>query len=430
MTQEKRNQPSPAFEDMSNRSSEAVKDLLLVDHAHFSSMFANSEQAGETRVNWFIGIVTATSGGLLALLVKQSEQTTAPLLEPSLLFAIALAALSALLVFGLLTLRRIMLRNASSDRQKRALDQIRQMFQDHFDPQHLLIKYHPLGSPEVGDKKDRRPKEPVQKSNFRKLWDKLNSTKESRQPTKEGPAESKNPPQEKSEKKYFREFWDELNDTNKLKSLRRLGGLAHTVAAINSLLIAALAAVILSRAMNLAGSAIGPRLVEWLTLPVLILVITFALQWFWIGFAEYKEQTKLRAGDCTHAGGVVFRLANDNIEYLLLRPPSDPAKDEWVLPKGKIKTYESHQVTAIREVAEEAEVRARIVDLIGEKVFKARQERVQCKFYLMESIENFGTNDQTTFWADYNEAHKLLTFPESKSVLAAASQRLQVLVKL
>src|SRR5687767_11461954 len=136
-------------------SNEAIRQLLLADHGHFSNMLVHNEQSGETRVNWFIGIVTATMGGLLALIVKyqESKQT---LLDPALLFAILFAAVFSLLAFGIITLRRMMTRNSSTDRQKRSLDQVRQMFKDHFDPEDLLLSYHPLGIPEDKTTKEKK----------------------------------------------------------------------------------------------------------------------------------------------------------------------------------------------------------------------------------------------------------------------------------
>jgi len=48
----------------------AAKELLLADHGYFSQLFLRNEQIGETRVNWFIGIVTGAAGGLFALNTK------------------------------------------------------------------------------------------------------------------------------------------------------------------------------------------------------------------------------------------------------------------------------------------------------------------------------------------------------------------------
>jgi 8-oxo-dGTP pyrophosphatase MutT (NUDIX family) len=62
------------------------------------------------------------------------------------------------------------------------------------------------------------------------------------------------------------------------------------------------------------------------------------------------------------AGGVVF-LKNS---VLMLQK----INGDWVLPKGKIETYEQSSDTAIREVREEAGIKATIVQPIGETSYK------------------------------------------------------------
>ena len=61
----------------------------------------------------------------------------------------------------------------------------------------------------------------------------------------------------------------------------------------------------------------------------------------------------------THAGGVVFKLDRDKVQYLLVEAKNTSCI--WVLPKGHIEPGESAQMTAVREVHEETGVRARIM---------------------------------------------------------------------
>lgn len=62
------------------------------------------------------------------------------------------------------------------------------------------------------------------------------------------------------------------------------------------------------------------------------------------------------------AGGVVF-LKNS---VLMLQK----LNGDWVLPKGKVETYEQYSDTAIREVREEAGIKATIVQPLGETTYK------------------------------------------------------------
>src|ERR1051325_5923127 len=61
----------------------------------------------------------------------------------------------------------------------------------------------------------------------------------------------------------------------------------------------------------------------------------------------------------SHAGGVVRRTVNDEVQYLIVAASDNP--DIWVLPKGHIEKGETPEAAAVREVMEEAGVRASIV---------------------------------------------------------------------
>lgn len=84
------------------------------------------------------------------------------------------------------------------------------------------------------------------------------------------------------------------------------------------------------------------------------------------------------------AGGVVFF---GNTILLLMKMNGD-----WVLPKGKIEVHEDKSETALREVLEEARVKAEIITYIGEihydyKNFWSQNQPVEktVHWYLMRS---------------------------------------------
>ena len=52
----------------------------------------------------------------------------------------------------------------------------------------------------------------------------------------------------------------------------------------------------------------------------------------------------------THAGGVVFRGAGDEVEFLVVQARDNPT--QWVFPKGHIEAGETAAETARREVRE------------------------------------------------------------------------------
>jgi len=102
------------------------------------------------------------------------------------------------------------------------------------------------------------------------------------------------------------------------------------------------------------------------------------------------------------------------------------------LPKGKIDLGESAVDAAVREVAEEIGLRARVVGALGsvEYDYAEDSERV-CKevhYFLMEwvpgeSLELDGEMDRT-YWCAIDEAAKKLTFEPEQRAIGWAKERL------
>jgi 8-oxo-dGTP pyrophosphatase MutT (NUDIX family) len=130
-----------------NQLKEHAKELLLEEYRYYTDSFWKSEQTGETRVNWFIGIVTAAAGGLVGLTSAERRP------HGESLRLIFVTGLFALLAFGIITLFRVVKRNIASDTYKRATDVIREIFSDHFDGDHILLHYHPFGKKKKGSGK-------------------------------------------------------------------------------------------------------------------------------------------------------------------------------------------------------------------------------------------------------------------------------------
>lgn len=121
---------------MSRESQDHAAALLAMDYEHFADSYWKSEQIGETRVNWLIGVATAAVGGLGYIASAGPGGVT--------LRVIIFATLGAVALFGLLTLFRILKRNASSTDYINALHEIRRRYRDHFDPARALGGYKPI----------------------------------------------------------------------------------------------------------------------------------------------------------------------------------------------------------------------------------------------------------------------------------------------
>jgi len=99
--------------------------LLLAEYRYFSDAFWKNEATGEKRVEFFITLATAVIAGIVALMTRSGEVDTGinfPL--------IVAGALSALLLFGLITYARMLQRNRVTDEFKKIIDYLREQLKD------------------------------------------------------------------------------------------------------------------------------------------------------------------------------------------------------------------------------------------------------------------------------------------------------------
>ncbi|MBE5939893.1 MAG: NUDIX domain-containing protein [Lachnospiraceae bacterium] len=101
----------------------------------------------------------------------------------------------------------------------------------------------------------------------------------------------------------------------------------------------------------------------------------------------------------------------------------------WVLPKGTVEEGEDYEETAIREVFEEAGVKANIVKYIGKSKysFNIPGDTVSkdVHWYLMNTDSYNSTPQKEEYFHDsgyykYYEAYHLLKFPNEKQMLEKA----------
>lgn len=346
---------------------EMSRELLLQDYRYRAESLWKSEQVGETRVQFFIGLVTAVGAGL-GFFEKEKLATNEPLRF------VLLGALFALLVVGLITLARMIVRNEHTDKCKKGLDTIRQVFRDS-DQEGLLLHYYPV-----------------------------------------------DPPRGKNSSSGRDGWWSHYK---KAVQPRKFGGLAHTVAAINALVVGALVAVAIAPTKGLGTSPFQTVGDLWQSGEYVIVaaVVAFFVQLAYIAWREAATKVKLQRGYPTHAGGIVFRGKGDNVEYLLVGSKKDPL--QLVLPKGHIEDGEGHAETALREVREEAGVVAHPLGLVATNLeFEVRGEAVNAKFYLMERLFDGTPKEKRDLqWLPYDVALAALKFPESRFALEQAEVR-------
>ncbi len=130
------------------------------------------------------------------------------------------------------------------------------------------------------------------------------------------------------------------------------------------------------------------------------------------------------------AGFVIFRLNKGKIEYLLLYN----SKGHWDFPKGHVEKEENLLQAAKRETEEEAGIRElEIIPLFHETIkywYKEEGKKVtkEVHFFLAKVKEDvevrISWEHQGYKWVSYEEAMKLIKFPEQKKVLQRAHEHI------
>lgn len=382
-----------------DKTASETKELLLEDYRYLSESFWKNEQTGETRVNFFIGIVTAVLGALGVTII--SEKITLAVSVQRLVIAISLFAL---LLLGLITMLRLLTRNRTTDGYKHGLDAIRQIFKDHFDRGGVLIDYYPTGrfvnKTENNGNRNDAEKKPANNQTEKGCWARLLG--------------------------YVTNLVMRSEDKTEL---RKFGGLAHTVAAINSVLLALAIGSLLypmpiTNEWGEVGATADLECVYALLSMAAVFVLGLTVQLGYIVCSELRSTQIIDSSGYTHAGGAVYRLKNGVVLYLLVRPKNKKKQmeNEWVLPKGHIRKGEGHGEAALREVREETGVVARLMCVVAERIaYKQENEQVNAKFYLMEYLYGVQPDEERTHkWVPLPREIRDLKYEESRFILKQA----------
>ena len=144
-----------------------------------------------------------------------------------------------------------------------------------------------------------------------------------------------------------------------------------------------------------------------------------------------SSTTNVETLDQVSAGGVAFRWRNSKPEVaiVLIKP-----KLRWQLPKGIVDPGESPEVTAVREVREEAGVETELLRLIktieywyrSTKYGKLVRFHKFVHFYLLEYVNGDVANHDHEVaearWVSFEEAIKLLAFKGERDVVNKARE--------
>ena len=128
-------------------------------------------------------------------------------------------------------------------------------------------------------------------------------------------------------------------------------------------------------------------------------------------------------GEVRAAGGVVCRPGSDGgLEVLLVHRR---AYDDWTIPKGKVEEGETDEECAVREVEEEAGVRARLREELPSVRWRDRFDRPKVsRYWRMEpadaAAEATAQHEvDEVAWLPLSEALARLSYPRDATVLRA-----------
>ena len=121
----------------------------------------------------------------------------------------------------------------------------------------------------------------------------------------------------------------------------------------------------------------------------------------------------------THGGGVVFRLTSEGPRYLLVE--ASGTRGRWVFPKGRVEDGETGAAAALREVGEEAGVRARLIRRLRPVEQRKDGGRIAIAYFLMAYRGRTTPLEKREIrWLSFGEAIEALDRGKSRGVLRSA----------
>ena len=123
----------------------------------------------------------------------------------------------------------------------------------------------------------------------------------------------------------------------------------------------------------------------------------------------------------THGGAVVFRLTRGGPRYLLVEAAG--TRGRWVFPKGHIEKGEAAGDTALREVSEEAGVRASPIRRLRRVEQKQDGKSISIVYFLMAHAGRARPLDKRRVrWLAFDEALEALDRPQNRRLLRSANR--------
>lgn len=147
------------------------------------------------------------------------------------------------------------------------------------------------------------------------------------------------------------------------------------------------------------------------------------------------EKSKLSTVQQVSAGGVAFRPGAATAEIVIV---SVGAKLRWQLPKGIVDSGETPEITALREVREEAGIQTRLIqpidvieywyigDLEGQRVRFHKFVHFFLLAYESGEVQDHDHEVHEARWVSIEQALELLAFKGEKQMVQQASSMINL----
>ena len=151
-----------------------------------------------------------------------------------------------------------------------------------------------------------------------------------------------------------------------------------------------------------------------------------------------KKQVKVKTLDQISAGGVTFRRHGSDFDVAIV---SVKPSLRWQLPKGIVDPDETPEITAVREVKEEAGIETDLLPLIetveywyqSVKYGKPIHYHKFVQFYLLQhrsgKVSDHDHEVAEAHWVSFDEAVERLAFKSERQVVEKALEMIRSLEK-
>ena len=150
------------------------------------------------------------------------------------------------------------------------------------------------------------------------------------------------------------------------------------------------------------------------------------------------EKAEITTMDQVSAGGVAFRWHDSELELAIV---SVKPKMRWQLPKGIVDPGETPEITAVREVREEAGIETDLLALIetieywyrAVKYGKPVRYHKFVHFYLLQyhsgDVSDHDHEVEEARWVSFEEAIEMLAFESERRVVEKAREMIAAMTR-